>query len=153
MNNDELQVLGTENRNHHNRKWIAVAICAVLLIIAYLIYNRCSSTDRSLPMSQEGSTISPALQHAADSMLNVKLTEINGLQGQVIIMNVQTGEILAMAGRERNFESKFQPCQNFAYQQELGALTMTVSLLVELESGKAHLSDVGHSGNSSSIRG
>ena len=147
MNNDELQVLGTENRKSNNRKWIIAAVCVVLSIVCYIIYNRCSSTDHSLPMSQEGSTISPALQHAADSLLNDKLTEINGLQGQVIIMNVQTGEILAMAGRERNFEGKFQPCQNFAYQQELGALTMTVSLLVGLESGKAHLSDVVDTGN------
>ena len=147
MNNDELQVLGTENRKGHTWKWIVAAVCVVLSIVCYLLYNRCSSTAHLLPMTQEGSTISPALQHAADSMLNDKLTEINGLQGQVIIMNVQTGEILAMAGRERNFEGKFQPCQNFAYQQELGALTMTVSLLVGLESGKAHLSDVVDTGN------
>ena len=147
MNNDELQVLGTENRKSNTWKWIVAIACVVLSIVCYLIYNRCSSTAHSLPMSQEGSTISPALQHAADSLLNDKLTEIDGLQGQVIIMNVQTGEILAMAGRERNFEGKFQPCQNFAYQQELGALTMTVSLLVGLESGKAHLSDVVDTGN------
>ena len=147
MNNDELQVLGTENRKSNNWKWIVAIVCVVLTIVCYLICNRCSSTGNTLPMSQEGSTISPALQHAADSLLNNKLTEINGLQGQVIIMNVQTGEILAMAGRERNFEGKFQPCQNFAYQQELGALTMTVSLLVGLESGKAHLSDVVDTGN------
>ena len=147
MNNDELQILGTEQRKGHTWKWIVAAICVVLSIACYFIYNRCNSTEHSLPMSQEGSTISPALQHAADSLLNNKLTEINGLQGQVIIMNVQTGEILAMAGRERNFEGKFQPCQNFAYQQELGALTMTVSLLVGLESGKAHLSDVVDTGN------
>ena len=114
MNNDELQVLGTENRKSNNRKWIIAAVCVVLSIACYFIYNRCNSTEHSLPMSQEGSTISPALQHAADSLLNNKLTEINGLQGQVIIMNVQTGEILAMAGRERNFEGMFQPCQNFA---------------------------------------
>ena len=147
MNNDELQILGTENRKNNHWKWIVTAGCVVLSIVSYLIYNRCSSTDHSLPMSQEGSTISPALQYAADSLLNDKLTEIDGLQGQVIIMNVRTGEILAMAGRERNFEGKFQPCQNFAYQQELGALTMTVSLLVELESGKAHLSDIVDTGN------
>ena len=147
MNNDELQVLGTENRKSNNWKWIVAIACVVLTIVCYLIYNRCSSTGNTLPMSQEGSTISPAWQHASDSLLNDKLTEINGLQGQVIIMNVQTGEILAMAGRERNFEGKFQPCQNFAYQQELGALTMTVSLLVGLESGKAHLSDVVDTGN------
>lgn len=142
MNNDELQVLGTENRKSNNWKWIVAVVCVVLSLVAYILYNRCSSTDNSLPMSQEGTTISPALQHAADSLLNDKLTEINGLQGQVIIMNVHTGEILAMAGRERNYEGKFQPCQNFAYQQELGSLIKVASLLIALETGKAHLSDV-----------
>ena len=147
MNNDELQVLGTKNRKSNTWKWIVAAVCVVLSIVCYLIYNRCSSTAHSLPMSQEGSTISPALQHAADSLLNNKLTDINGLQGQVIIMNVQTGEILAMAGRERNFEGKFQPCQNFAYQQELGSLMKTASLLVALETGEVKLSDVVDVGN------
>ena len=149
MNNDELQVLGTEKRKSKSNtwKWIVAAVFVVLSIVCYLIYNRCSSTAHSLPMTQEGSTISPALQHAADSLLNEKLTEINGLQGQVIVMNVQTGEILAMAGRERNFEGKFQPCQNFAYQQELGSLMKTASLLIALETGKAHLSDIVDVGN------
>ena len=147
MNNDELQILGTEQRKGHTWKWIVAAVCVVLSIACYFIYNRCNSTEHSLPMSQEGSTISPALQHAADSLLNDKLTEINGLQGQVIIMNVHTGEILAMAGRERNFEGKFQPCQNFAYQQELGSLMKTASLLIALETGKAKLDDVVDTGN------
>jgi cell division protein FtsI (penicillin-binding protein 3) len=147
MNNDELQVLGTENKKQNNWKWITIAICLALLAIAYIIYDRCNTGEQSLPLTQEGTTISPRLQHAADSMLNDKLTEINGLQGQVIIMNVQTGEILAMAGRERNFEGKFQPCQNFAYQQDLGSLVKVGSLLVALETGKAKLSDVIDVGN------
>ena len=147
MNNDELQVLGTENRKSKTWKWIVAAVCVVLSIACYIIYNMCSSTDHSLSMSQEGSTISPALQHAADSLLNDMLTEINGLQGQVIVMNVQSGEILAMVGRERNFEGKFQPCKNFAYQQELGSLMKTASLLVALETGKAKLDDVVDTGN------
>ena len=146
MNNDELQVLGTENK-HKNRKWIVVAVCVVLLAITYLVYNRFGSTDSSQPLTQEGSTISPRLQHAVDSMLNDKLEEIDGLQGQVIIMNVQTGEILAMVGRERNFEGKFQPCKNFAYQQDLGAFIKIASLLTALETGKAKLSDVVDTGN------
>ena len=146
MNNDELQVLGTENKRN-NRKWIVVTVCAVLLAVSYLIYNRCGSTDHSLPLAQEGTTISPRLQHAVDSMLNDKLTEINGLQGQVIVMNVHTGEILAMAGRERNFEGKFQPCKNFAYQQDLGSLIKVGALLVALETGKVKLSDVVDTGN------
>ena len=50
-------------------------------------------------------------------------------------MNVQTGEIMAMSGLERNFEGKFQPCKNFSYQQELGQLTQTASLLALFERG------------------
>ena len=91
-------------------------------------------------------TIIPELQAAVDSMLNDELTLINGLQGQVIVMEVQTGEILAMSGLERNFEGKFQPCKNFGYQQELGSAMMTASLLASLESGKVKLSDMVHTG-------
>ena len=140
-NTDELQVLGSETKQK-SWKWIAVVVSVILLAIACLLYNRCSSTDRSLPMTQEGSTISPALQYVADSLLQDKLKEINGLQGQVIIMNVQTGEILAMVGRERDYEGEFQPCKNFAYQQEQGSLVKTASLLVALETGKVTLDDV-----------
>lgn len=140
-NTDELQVLGSDTKQK-SWKWIAVVVSVILLAIACLLYNRCSSTDRSLPMTQEGSTISPALQYVADSLLQDKLKEINGLQGQVIIMNVQTGEVLAMVGRERDYEGEFQPCKNFAYQQEQGSLVKTASLLVALETGKVTLDEV-----------
>jgi cell division protein FtsI (penicillin-binding protein 3) len=140
-NTDELQVLGSDTKQK-SWKWIAVVVSVILLAIACLLYNRFGSTDRSLPMTQEGSTISPALQYVADSLLQDKLKEINGLQGQVIIMNVQTGEILAMVGRERDYEGEFQPCKNFAYQQEQGSLVKTASLLVALETGKVTLDDV-----------
>ena len=78
----------------------------------------------------------PELQTIVDSILNANMTEIgNCLQGQAIVMDVETGEILAMSGLERNFEGKFQPCQNFAYQQELGSLMKTASLLTLFERG------------------
>lgn len=81
-------------------------------------------------------TIVPELQAAADSILNEQMIDIrNCLQGLVIVMDVQTGEIMAMSGLERNFESKFQPCKNFAYQQELGSLTKPASLLALFERG------------------
>ena len=81
-------------------------------------------------------TIIPELQIAVDSILNEQMIGIrNCLQGQAIVMNVQTGEIMALSGLERNFEGKFQPCKNFAYQQELGSLTKTASLLALFEKG------------------
>ena len=40
-----------------------------------------------------------------------------------------------MVGQERNYEGRFQSCNNFAYQQEPGSLTKTASLLALLEIG------------------
>jgi cell division protein FtsI (penicillin-binding protein 3) len=40
-----------------------------------------------------------------------------------------------MSGLERNYEGKFQSCKNFAYQQELGSLMKTASLLTLFERG------------------
>ena len=80
-------------------------------------------------------TIVPKLQAAVDSMLRDELEMIDGLQGQAIVMKVQTGEILAMIGLKRDFDKKYQPCYNFSYQQELGSLMMTPSLLALLEVG------------------
>lgn len=81
-------------------------------------------------------TIVPELQKAVDSLLNVQMTRIgNCLQGQAIVMEVETGEIMALVGLERNHEGKFQACNNFAYQQELGSLMKTASLLALLEVG------------------
>ena len=62
-------------------------------------------------------------------------------------MEVQTGQILAMVGLERNFEGKLQPCKNFAYQQELGSAAKTVSLLAALETGEVKLTDTVDTGN------
>ena len=90
-------------------------------------------------------TIVPKLQAAVDSMLRDELEMIDGLQGQAIVMKVQTGEILAMIGLKRDFDKKYQPCNNFSYQQELGSLMMTPSLLALLEVG-VDTGDVVHTG-------
>ena len=137
MNNDDVQILGERrNLNKRDKKKIAVvllatavALCAVFCLFLY-------SKQPEIAEKEKGdSTIIPELQAAVDSLLNAELTEINGLQGQVIVMEVHTGEILAMSGLERNFEGKFQPCKNFAYQQELGSLMKTASLLTLFERG------------------
>lgn len=134
MKKKELQFIGTL---HKERK-------ATLLIIAIVVVLAAISAGFYWIQQQEKTktgkgigkpTIVPELQLAVDSLLKDELELIDGLQGQVIVMEVQTGEILAMSGMERNFEGKFQPCKNFAYQQELGSLTKTASLLSLLELG------------------
>ena len=151
MNNDELQVLGSEKKQQKNNKVkiTIIALVALLAVGAGICYYATSpkQPEKIKTGKKMGEpTIVPELQAAVDSMLNDELTEINGLQGQVIVMEVQTGEILAMSGLERNFEGKFQPCKNFGYQQELGSAMMTASLLASLESGKVKLNDIVHTG-------
>ena len=141
MNNDELQVLGAEKKQRKNSK-VKIAIIALIALLAisggicyYAILPKQPEKIRTGKKMGE-STIVPELQAAVDSILNANMTEIgNCLQGQAIVMEVQTGEILAMSGLERKYDGTFQPCKNFAYQQDLGSLTKTASLLALFEMG------------------
>lgn len=153
MIDDELQVLGIEKEHKKKSNWVVIAIMVLVasLAIGAGIYfaNSPKKPEKILTGKKMGDpTIIPELQAVVDSMLNNQMTEIgNCLHGQVIVMEVQTGEILAMVGLERNYEGKFQHCKNFGYQQELGSLTKTASLLAALETGKVNPSDTVHTGN------
>ena len=143
MRDDELQVLGKAHKLSKKEKWL-ISITAILLLLLCVgigIVLHCSFSPQQTVKIKTGKkigdpTILPELQATVDSILNAKMTEFeNCLQGQAIVMDVQTGEILALVGSERNFEGKLQPCKNFAYQQELGSLTKTASLLALFEMG------------------
>ena len=140
MNNDELQVLGTPKKKRKNIGWVILAVIAAVAVIVGFGFFINQSPEEPIKIKTGKKmgepTIVPELQAAVDSLLNAQMTSIgNCLQGQVIVMEVETGEILAMVGQERNYEGKFVPCNNFAYQQELGSLMKTASLLALLEVG------------------
>ncbi len=143
MIDDELQVLGKPHKMSKKTKWLisisAIALMILCVVLGMIIHSSLSpqQTIKIKTGKKIGDpTIVPELQATVDSILNANMTEIgNCLQGQAIVMEVQTGEILAMSGLERNFEGKFQPCKNFAYQQELGSLMKTASLLTLFEMG------------------
>ena len=151
MRDDELQVLGKSQKLSKRDRWkiviILLATAFALGIGLYLALSPQTSKTTKIEKTPGEPTIVPELQECVDTLLNEELLEIDGLQGQVIVMEVQTGEILAMAGRERKFDGTFQPCNNFAYQQELGSLMKTASLLAAMETGKAQLHDVVDTGN------
>lgn len=141
MIDDELQVLGAEKKQQKYNK-VKVTIIALVALLAFgggiCYYAMSPKQPEKIKTGKKmgNPTIVPELQATVDSILNANMTEIgNCLQGQAIVMEVQTGEILAMSGEERNFEGKFQPCRNFAYQQELGSLMKTASLLTLFERG------------------
>lgn len=144
MNNDELQILGTERKSNKRNRWIVTALVLIAIAVGIGLYAVLSSngTEKVKTGKKIGDpTIVPELQEAVDSFLLEEMVQIGATQGQTIVMDVQTGEILAMVGLEKNFEKKYQPCKNFAYQQEIGSIMMTASLLAALETEKVRLSD------------
>lgn len=115
----------------------------LLLYILCISLFSCQSHQHKVKLD---STIDSTLQVKVTSILESKLSEINALSGQVIIMEVQTGQIKALIGLTKKDSANYQPCENFAVQQPTG-LMHPISLLAALETGKVNLSDKVDVGN------
>lgn len=99
-----------------------------------------SCSPNKYQASKQTSTIDSTLQVRATSILESELPEFNAQSGQVIIMEVQTGQIKALVGLERKDSANYQPCENFTIQSPT-SLMHPISLLAALETGKVNLSD------------
>ena len=99
-----------------------------------------SSCQSKQQEDKQVSTIDSTLQVKATSILENKLTELNALSGQAIVMEVQTGHIKAMVGLEKKDSAVYQPCENFSQVHE-SALMQPISILAALETGKVKLAD------------
>lgn len=89
-------------------------------------------------------TIDSTLQTKIDSILQNKLSELDALSGQVIVMEVQTGQIKALVGLERKDSANYLPCEAQAHES---GLIHSISILAALETGKVNLSDMVDTGN------
>ncbi|WP_417006794.1 penicillin-binding transpeptidase domain-containing protein [Bacteroides thetaiotaomicron] len=90
---------------------------------------------------QSSITIDNTLQVNTTSILKNKLSELNALSGQAIVMEAQTGNIKAMVGLERKDSADYQSCENFSQAYE-SALMHPISILAALETGKVKLTDM-----------
>lgn len=106
----------------------------ILTIIISLV--SCNIKNKS---ASSVSSIDSILQIKVDSILQNRLSELDATSGQVIVMEVQTGEIKASAGTELT-------------PQESG-LVRTASLLAALETKTIQLSDTVDVGNGTLIIG
>ena len=88
-----------------------------------LVYS-CIATMTACTPTKE-STIDTTLQSTVDSILQYKMSEINAISGQAIVMDME-GNIKAMVGNGKKQSS---------------SLMRTVSFHKALETGKVHLSD------------
>ena len=98
------------------------------------------------PIAEHISNIDSTLQTNATAILESKLSEINAQSGQLIVMEVQTGQIKALVGLTKKDSTNYQPCENFSVWQSTG-LMHPISLLAALETGKVKLSDKVDTGN------
>lgn len=109
---------------------------ALGIFILYCLWS-CQSRQQE---TNTISTIDTDLQVQTSYILEDKLSELNALSGQAIIMEVQTGQIKAMVGLERKDSATYQPSENLPQTQTLG-LIQPLSILAALETGKVKLSD------------
>lgn len=94
----------------------------IILLISIATFIACAKQK-----TEQVSTIDSTLQVRVDSILQNKLSELDATVGQVIVMEVQTGEIKASVGSD-------------SILQESG-LVCTASLLAALETKAVKLSD------------
>lgn len=94
------------------------------MLVMSVIILACTPTKKS--------TIDITLQSKVDSFLQNKMSEINAISGQAIVMDIQTGEVKAMVGNG---------------QKQSSALMRAVSIHKALETGKITLSDTIDTGN------
>ena len=114
-----------------------------LITVFGLFLISCQTNQQKV---KQVSTIDSTLQVKATSILEHKLSEINALSGQIIIMEVQTGHIKARVGLTRKDSANYQPCNNFSIQRPTGLMN-PISILAALETGKVKLDDAVDTGN------
>ena len=114
----------------------------IALIILFLLVS-CQSRQQ---VTENISTIDSILQVNVTSLLENKLSELDALSGQAIVMEVQSGQIKALVGLTKKDSTNYQSCENFSVWQSTG-LMHPISLLVALETGKVKLSDKVGTGN------
>ena len=116
------------------------------IITILLLFCSLSSCKHKLNQDKQFNIVNTTLQYKATSILESKLSELNALSGQAIIMEVQTGLIKAMVGLERKDSATYQTSEKLPQTQTLG-LIQPLSILAALETGKVKLSDTVNVGN------
>ena len=98
-------------------------ILIVLMVLASGFYACVNKENET-----RDNAIDSTLQTSATVILESKLSELNAQSGQVIVMEVQTGQIKALVGLERKDSADYQPMRELlcttAYWIDAGCFTV-----------------------------
>lgn len=104
---------------------------SIIFVAAMIILSACSMKQGK---TGQVSTIDSTLQTKVASIMESKLKEFDAQSGQVIVMDVQTGQVKASYGKDLD-------------TPYVSALVRPASLLTALETGKVHLDDTVDTGD------
>ena len=104
---------------------------SIIFVAAMIILSACNMKQEK---TEQVSTIDSDLQAKVTSIMESKLKEFAAQSGQVIVMDVRTGQVKASCGKDLDAP----------YRSELVCLA---SLSAALETGKVHLDDTIDTGN------
>lgn len=98
---------------------------------------------KPIPGANVYTTIDVNLQDFCENALVEKLKEIDGIYGVAILMEVQTGDIKALANMKRGEDGVYRDVQNLAASQLMqpGSVFKTISLTAAMESGRVKITD------------
>ena len=104
---------------------------SIIFVAAMTILSACNMKQEK---TEQVSTIDSDLQAKVTSIMESKLKEFAAQSGQVIVMDIQTGQVKASYGK--NFTNPYR-----------SELVCPATLLAALETGKVHLNDTLDTGN------
>ena len=104
---------------------------SIIFVAAMTILSACNMKQEK---TEQVSTIDSDLQAKVTSIMESKLKEFAAQSGQVIVMDIQTGQVKASYGKD--FTTPYR-----------SELVCSASLLAALETGKVHLNDTIDTGN------
>lgn len=119
--------------------------------IARGFYGRVVGSENQDPINGADvvSTLDLNLQEITDKILRRQLTDQNAIWGTAIVMEVQTGDVMALANLGRNARGEYVENTNYAIAKrtELGSVFKLASMLALLEDAKMPTSTVYDTGN------
>lgn len=104
---------------------------SIIFVAAMTILSACNMKQEK---TEQVSTIDSDLQAKVTSIMESKLKEFDAQSGQVIVMDIQTGQVKASYGK--NFTTPYR-----------SELVCPATLLAALETGKVHLDDTVDTGD------